>query len=128
VEKLLPYFRPQFTAEDLLRLPNRTACARMLLGDRPSAPFAFETILDTARPSQAAANRCRRQSRQQYARRKREVEREIEDRLTLAENRPHRARQREVTDDDIRERMGLPRLDGKKRRTSRSKKRGSDST
>lgn len=51
------YFKPAFSAQDLLKLPNWNAVARLLVDNYPADPFVFQTIggIDPGSPEVAAA-------------------------------------------------------------------------
>ena len=42
--KVLPYFSPKFSQEDILNLPNYNCISRLLIDNTPSEAFTFQTI------------------------------------------------------------------------------------
>ena len=75
-EILAPEFEPQFTAEDLVSIGPYETVVKLLARGRQLAPFSART-LPTSSPPRDAAERVatiREQSRQRYARPRREVE------------------------------------------------------
>jgi CheY-like chemotaxis protein len=74
------YFSPYISERDLLTLPNWTACARLMVAERPSLPFVFGTMKDDAPARPEVAEMIRKASRMQYGRDREEVDRELTDR------------------------------------------------
>lgn len=70
-EKLEPNFLPYFDAHTLAQLPDRQVLARMLVDNKPSLPFVFETLspkfLATAGAEMDVTAEARRLSRQTYS-------------------------------------------------------------
>jgi hypothetical protein len=77
-------FQPTFDAEDLMRLPNYTSVAQVLIHSVPSAPFSMDWIPSMGHPNPKLADALKKLSAAKYGRPRAEVELEIHKRLNAA--------------------------------------------
>lgn len=84
-ELMVKRFTPTFTTEDLMKLPNYTSVASVLIHGVPSAPFSMDWIPPMGRPNQQLADALKRLSAAKYGRDRATVEAEITRRLQSAD-------------------------------------------
>lgn len=84
-EQMVKRFQPTFTAEDLMKLPNYTSVASVLIHGVPSSPFSMDWIPSMGHPNQQLANALKRLSAAKYGRDRATVEAEITRRLQSAD-------------------------------------------
>jgi len=80
-EALAKRFRPAFDSSDLLRMPNYNAVVRTLIGGVPTNPFSLSTLAPLGNPNPKLAEALKQLSAAKHGRPKKEVEKEIFDRL-----------------------------------------------
>jgi hypothetical protein len=73
--------RPAFDASDLLRMPNYNAAVRMLVKGVPTQPFSMATLPPLGSPNEKLAMALKQLSAAKYGRPKKQVEKEIFERL-----------------------------------------------
>ena len=83
-EQMQKRFQPVFDAEDLMRLPNFTSVAQVLIHSVPSAPFSMDWIPLMGHPNPQLADALKKLSAAKYGRPRTEVELEIHKRLNAA--------------------------------------------
>jgi hypothetical protein len=83
-EQMQKRFQPAFDAEDLMRLPNYTSVAQVLIHSVPSAPFSMDWIPPMGHPNPKLADALKKLSAAKYGRPRAEVELEIHKRLNAA--------------------------------------------
>jgi hypothetical protein len=86
VEILSKYFQPQFSGEDLLRLPNANTISRTLINGVPTLPFSMATLPPLGKPNAKLAEALKDLSDAKYGRPKDEVEKEVNERLTTKDD------------------------------------------
>ncbi len=84
-ELMVKKFQPTFTAEDLMKMPNYTSVASVLIRGVPSAPFSMDWIPPMGHPNQQLADALKRLSAAKYGRDRATVEAEITKRLQSAD-------------------------------------------
>ncbi len=84
-ELMVKRFQPTFTAEDLMKLPNYTSVASVLIKGVPSSPFSMDWIPPMGHPNQQLADALKRLSAAKYGRDRATVEAEITRRLQAAD-------------------------------------------
>ncbi|MDO4979012.1 MAG: ATP-binding protein [Candidatus Saccharibacteria bacterium] len=82
-EMLEKVFSPTFTAEDLHKQPNHHAIATILMHDMPSAPFTMNLVPPIGKENPEVLESMKLYSATKYGRPRAEVEREIEERMTV---------------------------------------------
>jgi hypothetical protein len=82
VEILSKYFQPQFSGEDILRLPNYNTITRTLINGVPTQPFSMATLPSLGTPNPKLAEALKDLSSAKYGRPRDVVEKEVNDRLT----------------------------------------------
>ena len=82
VEILSKYFQPQFSGEDILRLPNYNTITRTLINGVPTQPFSMATLPSLGTPNLKLAEALKDLSSAKYGRPRDVVEKEVNDRLT----------------------------------------------
>ena len=73
-------FTPTFTAEDLTKTPNFAAVAKVMMFDMPSAPFTINLPPPMGQPNDELMENLKLLSATKYAKTRKEVEKEIQDR------------------------------------------------
>ena len=84
-ELMVKAFTPTFTAEDLTKIPNFAAVAKVLMFDMPSAPFTISLPAPMGEPNDELMENLKVYSATKYGKTRAEVEKEIEDRWSAAE-------------------------------------------
>lgn len=84
-ETLEPTFRPVFSQHDLINLPNFNAYVSTLSRHEVTTPFSMTTNFDPGAGNPEIAAEIKERSRRIYGRRREDVEREIEESLSLGE-------------------------------------------
>ncbi|HEX6258173.1 MAG TPA: hypothetical protein VFZ48_01690, partial [Candidatus Saccharimonadales bacterium] len=74
-------FAPTFDAEDLTKLPNYETVASVMINNVPSAPFSMSLVPPMSKPNMQLADALKRLSAAKYGRPRRQVEKQIFDRL-----------------------------------------------
>ncbi len=77
-------FTPTFTAEDLTKTPNHAAIAKVMMFDMPSAPFTLNLPAPMGEPNEKLLDTLRLYSATKYAKTRKEVEAEIQERWNSA--------------------------------------------
>ncbi|MBQ8985325.1 ATP-binding protein [Candidatus Saccharibacteria bacterium] len=77
-------FTPVFTAEDLTKTPNHAAIAKVMMFDMPSTPFTMNLPAPMGEPNDNLMNNLKLLSATKYAKTRKEVEKEIQDRWNAA--------------------------------------------
>jgi hypothetical protein len=80
-QQMAPIFWPEFSALDIVRLPNFHGYAKMQSGSRPSGPFSFRSRPLGFSGNQELAEHIRRESSERYGTDPSEVDAQIERRL-----------------------------------------------
>ncbi|MGH7241443.1 MAG: hypothetical protein ACREGB_04055, partial [Candidatus Saccharimonadales bacterium] len=89
VDSITKYFQPTFDADDLLRVPNRNAVVRTLIGGVPTQPFSMAMLPPLGNPNPKLADALKQLSAAKYGRVRAEVEKDIFDRMaTRPEAKP----------------------------------------
>ncbi len=83
-EQMAKRFQPTFDAEDLMRLPNYTSVAQVLIHSVPSSPFSMDWIPPMGHPNPKLADALKKLSAAKYGRPRAEVELEIHKRVNAA--------------------------------------------
>ena len=78
-------FTPTFTAEDLTKTPNFHAIAKVMMFDMPSSPFTMRLPAPMGEPNDELMKTLKVYSATKYAKTRAEVEKEIQDRWSVAE-------------------------------------------
>ena len=73
-------FTPTFTAEDLTKTPNHAAIAKVMMFDMPSTPFTMNLPAPMGEPNEELLENLKVYSATKYAKTRKEVEKEIEER------------------------------------------------
>lgn len=81
VESITKYFQPTFDADDLLRVPNRNAIVRTLMGGVPTQPFSMAMLPPLGNPNPKLIDALKQLSAAKFGRPRAEVEKEIFARL-----------------------------------------------
>ncbi|MCL2451636.1 TraM recognition domain-containing protein [Candidatus Saccharibacteria bacterium] len=84
-ELMVKRFQPTFDLEDLIKMPNYTSVAQVLINSVPSAPFSMDWIPLMGHPNQQLADALKRLSAAKYGRPRSVVEAEIMQRLQAAD-------------------------------------------
>ena len=84
-EQMVKRFQPTFDLEDLIKMPNYTSVAQVLINSVPSAPFSMDWIAPMGHPNQQLADALKRLSAAKYGRPRAIVEAEITQRLQAAD-------------------------------------------
>ena len=84
-EQMVKRFQPTFDLEDLIKMPNYTSVAQVLINSVPSAPFSMDWILSMGHPNPQLADALKRLSAAKYGRPRAIVEAEITQRLQAAD-------------------------------------------
>ncbi|MDO4752724.1 MAG: DUF87 domain-containing protein [Candidatus Saccharibacteria bacterium] len=79
-ELMVKAFTPTFTAEDLTKTPNFAAVAKVMMFDMPSAPFTINLPPPMGQPNDELMENLKLLSATKYAKTRKEVEKEIQDR------------------------------------------------
>lgn len=77
-------FTPTFTAEDLTKTPNHAAIAKVMMFGMPSSPFTMKLPAPMGEPNVELMDTLKVYSATKYAKTRAEVEKEIQDRWSLA--------------------------------------------
>ncbi len=85
VEALSRYFQPHFDGDDLLRIPNWNTVIRTLIGGVPTQPFSMAGLAPIGTPNEKLGQALKQLSSAKYGRPKVEVDKEITERLRVAE-------------------------------------------
>ncbi|MCL1963424.1 TraM recognition domain-containing protein, partial [Candidatus Saccharibacteria bacterium] len=80
-EQMVKRFQPTFTVEDLIKMPNYTSVAQVLINSVPSAPFSMDWVPLMGHPNPELADAMRKLSASKYGRPRAVVEAEITNRL-----------------------------------------------
>ena len=80
-EQMVKRFQPTFTVEDLIKMPNYTSVAQVLINAVPSAPFSMDWVPLMGKPNPELADAMRKLSASKYGRPRAVVEAEITNRL-----------------------------------------------
>ena len=83
-------FTPTFTAEDLTKTPNHAAVAKVMMFDMPSAPFTMQLPPPMGEPNDQLMESLKAYSATKYGKTRAEVEKEINERWTRAEQTPEK--------------------------------------
>ncbi len=84
-ELMVKAFTPTFTAEDLTKTPNFAAVCKVMMFDMPSAPFTISLPPPMGEPNEELMNNLKVYSAARFAKTRAEVEKEINDRWSVAE-------------------------------------------
>ena len=84
-EQMVKRFQPTFDLEDLIKMPNYTSVAQVLINSVPSAPFSMDWIPLMGHPNPQLADALKRLSAAKYGRPRAIVEAEIMNRLQAAD-------------------------------------------
>ncbi|MDR0957449.1 MAG: TraM recognition domain-containing protein, partial [Candidatus Nomurabacteria bacterium] len=84
-EQMVKRFQPTFTLEDLIKMPNYTSVAQILINSVPSSPFSMDWLPPMGHPNEQLADAIKRLSASKYGRPRAIVEAEITNRLQAAE-------------------------------------------
>ena len=84
-EQMVKRFQPTFDLEDLIKMPNYTSVAQVLINSVPSAPFSMDWIPSMGHPNPQLADALKRLSAAKYGRPRALVEAEITQRLQAAD-------------------------------------------
>jgi hypothetical protein len=84
-EQMVKRFQPTFDLEDLIKMPNYTSVAQVLINSVPSAPFSMDWIPSMGHPNQQLADALKRLSAAKHGRPRAIVEAEIANRLQAAD-------------------------------------------
>ena len=83
-ELMVKAFTPTFSAEDLTKTPNFAAVAKVMMFDMPSAPFTMSLPAPMGQPNDELMENLKLLSATKYAKTRTEVEKEIEERWSSA--------------------------------------------
>ena len=78
-------FTPTFTAEDLTKTPNHAAVCKVMMFGMPSAAFTMNLPAPMGEPNEALMQNLKMYSAARFAKTRSEVEKEINDRWSVAE-------------------------------------------
>ena len=78
-------FTPTFTAEDLTKTPNHAAVAKVMMFGMPSSSFTMSLPAPMGEPNNELMENLKLYSATKYAKTRKEVEKEINERWTVAE-------------------------------------------
>jgi hypothetical protein len=84
-EQMVKRFQPTFDLEDLIKMPNYTSVAQVLINSVPSAPFSMDWIPSMGHPNPQLSDALKRLSAAKYGRPRAVVEAEITNRLQAAD-------------------------------------------
>ncbi|MCL2280955.1 TraM recognition domain-containing protein [Candidatus Saccharibacteria bacterium] len=84
-EQMVKRFQPTFDLEDLIKMPNYTSIAQVLIDNVPSSPFSMDWIPPMGHPNKQLADALKRLSAAKYGRPRAAVEAEIMQRLQAAD-------------------------------------------
>ncbi len=83
VEVLTRYFQPTFNSDDLLRIPNYNAIVRTLIDGVPTQPFSMVSLPTLGTPNKKLFEALKQLSGIKYGRSRAQVEKDINDRMTV---------------------------------------------
>ena len=93
-------FTPVFTAEDLTKTPNHAAIAKVMMFDMPSTPFTMNLPAPMGEANNEIMENLKLLSATKYAKTRKEVEKEIEERWNAPSKTPTETQNTTPTSDD----------------------------
>ena len=93
-------FTPVFTAEDLTKTPNHAAIAKVMMFDMPSTPFTMNLPAPMGEANNEIMDNLKLLSATKYAKTRKEVEKEIEERWNAPSKTPTETQNTTPTSDD----------------------------
>ncbi len=89
-------FSPTFTAEDLTKTPNHAAVAKVMMFGMPSSSFTMNLPAPMGQPNDELMENLKVYSATKYAKTRKEVEKEINERWTVPEEEKPKQAQAEI--------------------------------